>query len=90
VLGFDARHTRAGYLPGGAMRGYQSTAHFLMYLEGRRHGTVREVSKRLSAGIYTVDVFRDLLGIPLYRLVEMYEAEQGALGRGHPARRPPA
>jgi hypothetical protein len=75
VLGFESAHTFATFRHGGAMRGYQSTAHFLMWLGRRRPGAVEDVSRRLSAGSYDVDVFRDLTGTPLYELVDTYEVE---------------
>jgi hypothetical protein len=76
ALGFDAPWTRAYYEPGTALAGYQTTAHFLMWLERRHPETVRGLSRRLSTGSYTETVFDELCGEPLAMLVARYEEAQ--------------
>jgi hypothetical protein len=75
ALGFEARHSFAHFETGGATRGYQTTAHFLGYLEERHPGTIRSISRSLSQGSYRVERFRDLTGSALQQLVERYETE---------------
>lgn len=81
VLGFDAPWTRAYYEPGKALAGYQTTAHFLAWVEQRHPGTVRELSGRLSAGSYTEEAFEEVSGATLPHLVARYEAAQQSTPR---------
>jgi len=76
VLGFDAPWTTAHFEPGGATAGYQSTAHFLLWLERRRPGVVADIARRLSAGRYHPSAFAELAGAPLSTLEVEYEREQ--------------
>jgi hypothetical protein len=76
VLGFDAEWTFAHHEPGGATAGYQTTAHFLLWLEGRAPGTVREIARRLGEGRYDDGAFDELAGRSLTELVDDYESEQ--------------
>ena len=73
VLGFEMSWTAAHFEPGGATAGYQTTAHFLAWLEASRPGIVRELSRRLSKGTYAQRDFEELAEEPLPRLVAMYE-----------------
>ncbi len=75
VLGFDAPWTIAHHQPGRATAGYQTTAHFLLWLERRAPGVVTEVARRLTVGGYDDSAFVELTGSPLGELVETYEAE---------------
>jgi hypothetical protein len=79
VLGYEATWTSAHHEPGKATAGYQTTAHFLLWLETRRPGAVVELSRRLSAGTYDVEAFGEVADRPLADLVRMYEAAQAAL-----------
>jgi hypothetical protein len=76
ALGFDAPWTFAHYEPDGATAGYQTTAHFLLWLEARRPGAVAEIARRLSTGRYEDTAFAELCGAPLEDLVARYEGEQ--------------
>jgi hypothetical protein len=76
ALGFDAGWTFAHYEPAGATAGYQTTAHFLLWLDRRSPGTVREIARRLRLGRYEDDAFDELAGASLGQLVEAYEREQ--------------
>jgi len=78
VLGHDAPWTVAHHELGAATAGYQTTAHFLLWLEARTPGVVRSLSERLSDGTYGEGAFGDLAERPLADLVRIYEAEQAA------------
>ncbi len=82
ALGFDASWTFAHHEPGMATAGYQTTAHFLLWFEARRPGTVAEIARRLSAGTYHPDVFEELCGAPLEALVDAYDRDAGGTGGG--------
>lgn len=75
VLGHSASWTYAHFEPGMATAGYQTTAHFLGWLETRHPGTVRALSLRLSAGTYRPDAFEELTGTDLDEWVSRYEAD---------------
>lgn len=75
-LGHDASWTSAHFEPGKALAGYQTTAHFLMWIERRRSGVVRALAQRLSAGEYAATDFEALTGTPLTALVQEYEGAQ--------------
>ncbi len=74
-LGFDAPWTNAHFEPGKATAGYQTTAHFLQYLERTHPGTVRRLAQALMHDTYSADVFRQCTGGPLEVCVSEYEAE---------------
>lgn len=74
-LGHDAPWTFAHFEPGMATAGYQTTAHFLQWLERTHPGAVKELARELSRGTYDPDLFRQLTGSPLDRCVSDYEAE---------------
>lgn len=76
VLGFETSWTFAHFEPGEATAGYQTTAHFLAWLEERWPGTVAGLSARLADGSYDEGAFAALCGAPLPELVEAYEAAQ--------------
>jgi hypothetical protein len=75
ALGFDARWTFAHHEPAGARAGYQTTAHFLLWVERRSPGAVREIARRLSRGAYEDAAFEEVVGASLDDLVEAYERE---------------
>jgi hypothetical protein len=81
ALGFAASWTFAHFEPGGATAGYQTTAHFLLWLEGRSPGVVRELARRLTQGRYDDGAFDQITGASLPELVEAYESEQPANDR---------
>lgn len=74
VLGFDAPWTFAHHEPGKATAGYQTTADFLAWLEGRSPGAVAALSRELAAGTYDEGAFDRCCGVPLAALVADYEA----------------
>jgi hypothetical protein len=73
ALGFDERWTFAHFEPGKATAGYQTTAHFLAWLETERAGAVAELSRRLSDGTYDRAAFEAIAGRRLEDLVAAYE-----------------
>jgi Peptidase of plants and bacteria len=73
-LGHDAPWTKAHHESGKATAGYQTTAHFLQYLERNHPGTVRRVAQALMHDMYSTDVFRQCTGKPLEVCVSDYEA----------------
>jgi hypothetical protein len=73
-LGHDASWTRAHHEPNKATAGYQTTAHFLQYLERQRPGTVKRLAQSLMHDTYSPDVFRRCTGKPLAACVSGYEA----------------
>jgi Peptidase of plants and bacteria len=77
-LGHDAPWTRAHHGPGEATAGYQTTAHFLQWLERRHPGTVRTLSRELMSGTYGPEVFETITGETLDMCVTRYEQEQRA------------
>jgi hypothetical protein len=77
VLGFSASWTFARFEPGMATAGYQTTAHFLAWLEARWPGTVAGLCGRLADGTYEEGTFAELCGPSLASLVERYEQDVG-------------
>ena len=51
-LGYDAPWTKAHFEPGKATAGYQTTAHFLQYLERTYPGTVKRLAQALMDDTY--------------------------------------
>lgn len=81
----DYVRLKSGYIPshwvapGGGNRwdqGYDVTARFLDYLEGRRNGFVPELNRRLRNG-YTADYFVQLLRKTVDQLWADYKAAFG-------------
>ena len=77
VLGFEASWTFAHFEPGKATAGYQTTAHFLAWLEARWPGTVAGLCARLADWSYDEGAFEALCSAPLGSLVASYEADVG-------------
>ncbi len=77
-LGHDMPWTFAHYGPGEATAGYQTTAHFLQWLEAHHPGAVRTLSKELMSGTYQPTVFESITGAMLSVCVSRYEQEQQA------------
>lgn len=75
VLGHDALWTTAHHEPGKATAGYQTTAHFLRYLERSYPGTVKRLAQSLMHDTYAPDVFRQFTGKPLDVCVSEYELD---------------
>jgi hypothetical protein len=76
AMGHEAAWTRPYHEPGSVRSGYQTTAHFLLWLEARRPGSVAGLSRRLGAGTYDEAAFGELTEYPLEDLIELYEAER--------------
>jgi hypothetical protein len=76
VLGHSASWTLPHYGPGEATAGYQTTAHFLMWLESTAPGAVRALARRLVDGTYTEDTFVEVTGRSLDACVVEYEVAQ--------------
>ena len=88
-LGHDAPWTQAHYEPGKATAGYQTTAHFLQYLERTHPGTVKRLAQALMDDTYSPDVFRQCTGKPLRRVRQPIRgtkqpAPDSKEGRGSP------
>jgi hypothetical protein len=77
VLGFEGAWTFAHFELGKATAGYQTTAHFLAWLEARWPGTVAGLCARLADGTYEEGSFATLCGSSLPELVAAYEAAPG-------------
>jgi hypothetical protein len=75
-LGHDAPWTTSHHEPGKATAGYQTTAHFLQYIERTYPGTVKRLAQALMDDTYGPDAFRRCTGKPLEVCVSDYE--QGA------------
>jgi len=75
-LGHDAPWTHAHHEPNKATSGYQSTAHFLQWLEANHPGSVRKLSQALIRGTYHDDLFEQLTGRSLAVCVSHYESDQ--------------
>jgi len=75
-LGHDAPWTKAHFEPDKATAGYQTTAHFLRYVERNCPGTVKRLAQSLIADTYSPDIFRQCTGDPLPVCVSRYEADQ--------------
>ncbi len=72
-LGYEEEWSKAHYEPGRVKAGYQTTAHFLVYLEERWPGTILELSRLLADGEYSPDTFEDITGKSLADLIADYE-----------------
>jgi len=77
-LGHDMPWTFAYFEPGAATSGYQTTAHFLRWLEARTPGTVRALSSELISGTYGPEAFETITGASVGACVSRYEQEQPA------------
>jgi hypothetical protein len=75
-LGHDAPWTFAHFEAGMATAGYQTTAHFLRWLQNAHPGTVKELARELSRGTYDDSVWLPLTGSSLDLCVSRYEASQ--------------
>lgn len=75
VLGLDTTWSFAHHEPGRALAGYQTTAHFLAWLEQRSPGAVRALARRLADGTYDEGAFGEIAERPLPELVAAYEAD---------------
>jgi len=73
-LGMATSWSFAHHERGKAMAGYQTTAHFLAWLEGWRPGAVAALGRRLHAGTYDEGAFGEIAERPLEELVAAYEA----------------
>ncbi len=77
-LGHDMPWTYAHFEPGAAAAGYQTTAHFLRWLETNHPGAVKTISRELMSGTYRPDVFESISGVTLAACISRYEQEQQA------------
>ncbi|MGZ8566922.1 MAG: basic secretory protein-like protein [Actinomycetota bacterium] len=76
-LGMEMPWTFAHFEVGKAAAGYQTTAHFLAWLEEGRPGVVQDLSRRLADGTYDEGTFAEICERPLSRLISAYETEMG-------------
>ncbi len=76
TLGFDAAWTFAHYESGKATAGYQTTAHFLAWLDRGWPGTSVQLSRRLMAGTYADGDFEENTGCTLAVLIADYESDE--------------
>ncbi len=75
--GMDTSWSFAHFEPEKATAGYQTTAHFLAWLEQQHPGAVAALARRLAEGTYDEGVFAAFGGEhPLPELVAAYEAAQ--------------
>ena len=73
-LGMEMAWTFAHFEVGKASAGYQTTAHFLAWLEDRCAGIVADLCRRLADGTYDEGAFAELCERPLSELIAAYEA----------------
>ena len=73
ILGYKESWSTPHYESGMVQSGYQTTAHFLHWLEKLHGGGVKEISKHLIKDEYSEDSFSKIYGIPLGDLLEEYE-----------------
>ena len=76
VLGLDTAWSFAHHEAGKATAGYQTTAHFIAWLEAARPGAVAALGRRLADGTYDEGAFAAIGERPLSELVAAYEAAQ--------------
>ncbi|MBI2626582.1 MAG: hypothetical protein HYW69_03255, partial [Candidatus Nealsonbacteria bacterium] len=76
-LGFQTSWSKEHYEKGKALAGYQTSAHFLMYLEGFQPTIIKDLSKALIDGTYSKNIFKKIYGKSLAELIEQYERENG-------------
>ena len=74
-LGYSEQWANPHFERGGALKGYQTTAHFLIWLETIRRDGVKELSKRLMKDSYSTESFNEIFGGTLKKLVEDYELQ---------------
>ncbi len=74
-LDMEMPWTFAHFEAGKAAAGYQTTAHFLAWLEERRPGAVAGLCRRLADGTYEEGAFAEICERPLSGLISTYEAE---------------
>ena len=72
-LGMEMAWTFAHFEVGKASAGYQTTAHFLAWLEDRGRGR-RDLCRRLADGTYDEGAFGEIGERPLSELIAAYEA----------------
>ena len=82
TLGLEASWTFAHFEAGKATAGYQTTADFLAWLDGRDPGASVELCRRLIADTYDEGAFGDIAGRPLTDLVAAYEADRSRSAPG--------
>ena len=73
VLGFQSGTSYPHFEKGKALSGYQTTAHFLFWLEKRNPNAVTYLSIRLIGNTYSRNSFQELFNVPLDQLVTEYE-----------------
>lgn len=73
VLGYVEEWSNPHYEQGMALKGYQTTAHFLIWLENFHLGGVKELSRCLVKDTYSADSFHEIFGYTLEELVQTYE-----------------
>jgi len=77
VLNFQNTASYPHFEKDKALLGYQTTAHFLFWLEKKNPGSITLLSKHLINNTYSKNVFYDVFSIALDGLVSDYEKIQG-------------
>ena len=73
TLGFQSGTSYPHFEKGKALSGYQTTAHFLFWLEKKKPDAVTLLSKQLINNTYSKNSFQDLFNVSLDQLVIEYE-----------------
>jgi len=73
TLGFQSGTSYPHFERGKAITGYQTTAHFLFWLEKKRPNAVTMLSIRLINNTYSKNSFQDIFGFTLDQLITEYE-----------------
>jgi hypothetical protein len=76
VLGFQTSSSFSHFVKGQALAGYQTTAHFLFWLEEKRSEAVTTLSKYLMDNTYSQDIFPVIFKLTLDDLIMEYESFQ--------------
>ena len=79
-LGLDTSWSFAHYEPGRATAGYQTSAHFLAWVEASSPGTIATLAHRLRRDAYAEQQFT-ADGRSLHEMVRLYEGLCGTEGR---------
>jgi predicted aldo/keto reductase-like oxidoreductase len=74
ALGFQNGASYAHFETGKALSGYQTTAHFLLWLDKKNPNAVTLISKRLINNTHSKNSFQEIFNESLDQLVMEYES----------------
>ncbi len=76
ILNFQTKWSYPHYEKDKALAGYQTTAHFLLWLEKKTSDGITTLSKSLIENTYSKDSFNEIFNASLEQLVSEYEKNQ--------------